>query len=938
MPRFNDIVHNFTGGEQSPRLYGRTDFDSYKRSCRNLKNMIVYPQGGTSFRGGSQLVLEDLFNPIDYDFSLSSSARIIPFVVSETESYFIIFSADTIASGGFAGYNYAYSLNLRTGAVGFFQHQGNFSFLPSGATSTVYTDGSKLEKVQYVQSGDVLLLTHPECIPQRIIRLAENTFGWYDYSTPPTSPISTFSFMPFMDQNTDTSHLIDASATTGLITLTSSTSFFNAGHVGSLFAFQDSGTIGIAAVSAYTSPTLVNATVLRTLPAAATAGSGTAQWYEGAWSTYRGFPSSVALWNNRALFGGTVAQPDTIYASQLFDIFEMSNIAVLDPGTALTESDPQSFTIASDRVNDITWMTPGKSDLLVGTRGREYAVKDFTTTSVQINPQTGYGSEYIQPVVVDDVPVFVQRGFRKLREILFDDRTAGYLSPEVTFFAEHITRKSQSIYPDAVTPKIKQMAYQAMDNNLLWVIDNNGYLYSATKTRETPTITAFHRHELGGAYSTSIPKVLSIAVAPSADGTTDELYMLVKRTVNSADKITLEKFSYSFYEDTLHEDVDDRRRIPVFLDAAKIFRTHVGANFYARLYSGPNANESDGSATGTVTGSISYTYKRAELSNTDYISWDGTGNADFAQAGCIRATLWLSEYGNQGLFCVSKANADADNLIALDIVSGNLVLTINDATGSPIINAVSLGSLSGAYYLNSPLHFELNYDITNGATRLFINGKQFGSTQTATGTRDTSIDLIRVGADYAGSNSVQRGFAADIIIFNSVQHTSDFEYYEYQKKGTSVTRLEYLEGQTVGVLGDGNDLGTFVVSSGAITLGDSYDTLVVGLVYDFLLEIQSIEAGSGIGSAQGRPTRVDTLALRFNASAQCKFGRDADTQEEINFRSPSDPVDEPIALYTGDYVLPFAGDYTVDSRIVLTGSSPLPCNVTCIVMRGVTND
>lgn len=944
MPRYNDILQTFQNGEISPRMYGRTDTDIYKRSARSIKNMIVYPQGGVSRRVGSEFITDELFEYIDETFTLTENARLIPFVVSSSESYVLIFSGEEVST---PGYSSAIYVNVSTGKLGSVFHTGNIILATDLGNAGPFADGEKLAQVQFAQTGDLLFMTHPECYPQVIARTGENSFQWFNYFEAATylqsakSSVSVFSTIAFRDPNADTSLLIKSSATTigtGR-TLTASSAFFSQLHIGTSIAFQDGGTVGIATITAYTSSTVVTASVVRALPAAAAVGSGISTWIEGAWSAYRGFPKAVSFWNGRVFFGDTEADPGTIWASQIYDLFEISNIAVLDPGTSLSDSDPQKFTIAADRANRVQWIVGSKSDLLVGTGGREYSIKDFLASSIDVNPQTGYGAEYVQPVVVDDVPVYVQRGYRKLREILYDDRTAGYLSPEVTFFAEHITRASQDIYADAVSPKIKQLAYQAMDNNVLWCIDNNGYLYAATKYREG-SITAFHRHELGGVYSTGVPKILSIASVPSREGTTDDLFMIVKRTINSLTKITVEKFGSDFFESELGLDVDDRRRLPRFIDCAKIFRTHAGANFYARLYSTGTATEAGGSTTVTTTGSVTYTNKKANFPGSAYLSWDGTSNADFAQTGCIRFSAWLTEsVSKQVLFTCSKAASDDDNLIEIALnTSGNIVLTIKDSVGTAIINAVDMGNIFGSGTNIIPAIIELNYSLTAGATRLFVNGKQLGSTISSTGTRDTSIDLIRVGADYAAANSIQDGYIADLVIFNSVQHTEDHEVFEYMKKATTVSRLEYLEGQTVQVLGDGNDLGDFVVSSGSITLDDSYDTLIVGLGYSSHIEFQPPEAGSGVGSAVGRPKRVDTLALRVQGTAQCSFGKDFDNQEEINFRAADAVVDEPIALYTGDKVLPIDTAYDYDTRVVLTADRPLPCNITCVVARGNTYD
>jgi hypothetical protein len=71
--------------------------------------------------------------------------------------------------------------------------------------------------------------------------------------------------------------------------------------------------------------------------------------------------------------------------------------------------------------------------------------------------------------------------------------------------------------------------------------------------------------------------------------------------------------------------------------------------------------------------------------------------------------------------------------------------------------------------------FELNWDITAGASRLFVNGKQFGATITATGVRNSSIGLLRVGGGYDSTSPLASNFGIEkLIIFNTVQNTADY--------------------------------------------------------------------------------------------------------------------------------------------------------------------
>jgi hypothetical protein len=54
--QYQNVQTNFTAGELSPLLDGRTDLSRYFNGCRVLENMLVYPQGGAMRRPGSYYV------------------------------------------------------------------------------------------------------------------------------------------------------------------------------------------------------------------------------------------------------------------------------------------------------------------------------------------------------------------------------------------------------------------------------------------------------------------------------------------------------------------------------------------------------------------------------------------------------------------------------------------------------------------------------------------------------------------------------------------------------------------------------------------------------------------------------------------------------------------------------------------------------------------
>jgi hypothetical protein len=86
--------------------------------------------------------------------------------------------------------------------------------------------------------------------------------------------------------------------------------------------------------------------------------------------------------------------------------------------------DGLQYTIGSNEVNVIRHLVSG-SNLVVGTSGGEFVVKasgfdePLTPVNTQIKQQTTFGSANIQPLLVGNSTLFVQRAKRKIRELAF---------------------------------------------------------------------------------------------------------------------------------------------------------------------------------------------------------------------------------------------------------------------------------------------------------------------------------------------------------------------------------------------------------------------------------------------------------------------------------------------------------------------------------------
>jgi len=111
-----------------------------------------------------------------------------------------------------------------------------------------------------------------------------------------------------------------------------------------------------------------------------------------------------------------------------------------------------------------------------------------------------------------------------------------------------------TILNDTVTTSgINEMAYQQSPDSILWCVRDDG-VFSGLTYQRAEQVTAWHRHKLGGTFgsgatATGYGVVESVA---SISGTLneDELWVIVKRTINSATKRYVECFSDFDFDET----------------------------------------------------------------------------------------------------------------------------------------------------------------------------------------------------------------------------------------------------------------------------------------------------------------------------------------------------------------------------------------------------
>ena len=514
MPKLTPIQTNFTGGEISPKLYGRVDLDKYVSSVKRSENFVFFPHGGITKRSGTK-----------YIATVKNSAhntRLIPFVFSTIQAYIVEF-----------GDQY----------VRFFKDEGQ---VVNGGSAyeiaTPYSHGEVFD-IQFTQSADVLYLFHPNYQPRKLSRTSHTSW---------TLTALNNIDGPYGNLNTTTTTLT-AGAKTGNTSITASAiTGINNGQgflttdVGRCIRLQHGTKWGSAKITSRSSTTVVNVTVETDFPFDQT--TGTSEWRLGAWSDTTGWPTTGGFFEERFFAANTATQPNTVFSSVSgdFETFSPTNT-----NSEVLDDSALNFTLASDQVNAIRWLY-GSKNLELGTSDGPFLMSSgrddlaLTPTNVKVVRETTDGCSTAKPVGASKATVFIDRSRLKLRELAYSIEQDGFTTPDLTIIAEHI-----------LAGFVEELSFTRTPDRLMWARLADGGLRCLTYEREQDVI-AWGRHVIAGTNA----KVKSIAAIPSPDESEDQLYMVVERTINGATVKYVE-----FLERLFSQDRGDTLNDSYFVDS-----------------------------------------------------------------------------------------------------------------------------------------------------------------------------------------------------------------------------------------------------------------------------------------------------------------------------------------------------------------------------------
>lgn len=273
------------------------------------------------------------------------------------------------------------------------------------------------------------------------------------------------------------------------------------------------GGTGVVRLTKYTSATSADYEVVKRLHFT----GATENWREGKYSNFRGWPTSVSLFEGRLWWGGR----DQI-AGSYSD--EFTNFDLGEEGDAA----PIIRSIATGPVNKVQWML-GLSRLVIGTSGAESVARSssfdepMTATNFSIKDASTLGSADIQALKVDRSGVFVQRSRNRAYMLSYSVEANDYISKEITRYN-----------PTILAPKVTIMAVQRQPDTRIWYVLEDG----------TAAVLVYEPDEdvLSWCLFSTDGVIEDITTLPNVES--DDVFMVVRRTINGVTKRYRERVAY----------------------------------------------------------------------------------------------------------------------------------------------------------------------------------------------------------------------------------------------------------------------------------------------------------------------------------------------------------------------------------------------------------
>jgi len=246
-------------------------------------------------------------------------------------------------------------------------------------------------------------------------------------------------------------------------------------------------------------------------------------WAEGAWSKYRGYPKTLAFFQDRLFYANTIAEPQSAWGTKTGQYVPAGDYAKLDFGRSDPLQDDDGITVAlpSKQISPIQNMV-SLNKLLILTAMGDWSIGPgsqggpLTPATVSVEAYGNEGAAYgVDPVVIGNRVIYAQYMQAAVRDTSFDLNQGGFTGKNLMRYASHLLEGHY----------ITEMAYWPEPYSMLLAIREDGKLLSMTYEPELGIENCWAWHDTGPA---GAHKFESVCVIPGEDGY--EVWFIVNRS------------------------------------------------------------------------------------------------------------------------------------------------------------------------------------------------------------------------------------------------------------------------------------------------------------------------------------------------------------------------------------------------------------------------
>lgn len=587
MPR--DLQTSLSGGELAPSLHSHADLTKHRTGLALCKNWFALAQGGITTRPGFKFIYKNIDDSV---------ARLIPFQFNTEQTYVLVFTdqAMRVIKDGGAVLEGAQNITAITKASpaqvtvtghglstgdevyiasvgGMTELNGRFfevtvvdanNFTLDGIDSsgyTTYTSGgtaarvykittpyaaADLFRLKYVQSADVMTITHPDYQQRELTRTDHDAWALsaitYQAGIDPPSSISiTDDGSPPGGTHMTHRYVVTSVNADGVESGPSSVAAFNTEALTTEYGIRLSwstvtgaeyykvyheqsdgaGIYGfISEVDEDGSPSMTDFNL----------GPDLSETPPQEFNPFDGaddYPSCTTYHQQRLVFGATNNNPQTVWMTRSGDFDNM------DRSRPSRDDDSIDATLASRQVNEIRHLV-SIDDLIALTSGGVWKIEGdqdgvITPSNLNFRTQGAWGCSHVRPLVIGETALFIQDKGSRIRDLAYTFELDRYAGNDLTILARHFFEGKEVVDWD----------YAAEPYGIVWAVRNDGVLLALTYLKEQQ-VFAWSQHHTEGEFE---------SVSVISEGDEDAVYAVVKRTINGSNVRYIERLNTRIWDD-----------------------------------------------------------------------------------------------------------------------------------------------------------------------------------------------------------------------------------------------------------------------------------------------------------------------------------------------------------------------------------------------------